>query len=131
MKRFKSAFKRAEAQLLPITLVPLSQEHLNLVNSAMNGHSKTKRWHTLLQTDDLVSLVLSDILFCASTALQSTSIHDHIVAPNAICSSGVLDQELSNEEKAELRIALRRASKHGNWEEIITHRLSRFLLFPF
>jgi hypothetical protein len=130
MKRFKSAFKRAEAQL-PITLVPLSQEHLNLVNSAMNGHSKTKRWHTLLQTNELVPLVLSDVLFCASTALQSTSIHNRIVAPNTIRSPGVLDRDLSNEEKAELRITLRRASKHGNWEEIITHRLSLFLLFSF
>ena len=128
MKSFKLVFKHPEAQF-PIT--PLSQEHLNLVNSAMNGHSKTKRWHTLLQTDELVSIVLSDVLFCVSTTLQSTSIHNHIVAPNAIRSLGVLDQQLSNKEKAELRIALRRASEHGNWGEIIMHCLSLFLLFSW
>lgn len=128
MKSIRSSFKRAEAQL-PIPTVPLEPEHLNLVNVAMNTRSKTKRWHNLLQTD--VSMVLYDALFCASTALQSTSLRDRFVAPEAIRPTGVLDRELSNEEKAELGIVLRRALKNGNWEDIILHRLSFFLLFSF
>jgi hypothetical protein len=130
MKSFRSAFKRAEAQL-PIPTVPLEPEHLNLVNLAMNARSKTKRWHHLLQTDVHISMVLYDALFCASTALQSTSLRDRFVAPEAIRPPGVLDQELSNEEKAELGIVLRRALKNGNWKDIILHRLSFFLLFSF
>jgi len=106
-------------------------EHLNLVNLAMNARSKTKRWHHLLQTDVHISMVLYDALFCASTALQSTSLRDRFVAPEAIRPPGVLDQELSNEEKAELGIVLRRALKNGNWKDIILHRLSFFLLFSF
>lgn len=50
MKSIRSAFERAEPQL-PIPTVPLEQEHLNLVNVAMNTRSKTQRWHNLLQTD--------------------------------------------------------------------------------
>ena len=75
-------FKRAEAQL-PIPTVPLEPEHLNLVNVAMNTRSKTKRWHHLLQSDVYVSMVLYDALFCASTALQSTSLRDRFIAPDS------------------------------------------------
>ena len=118
-----SALKRAEA----IPTVSLEREHLNLVNIAMNTRSKTKRWQTI--TD--VCMTLSDALFCASTALQSTSLRHRVVAPEAICSSGVLDQELNDEEKANLEIVLRTALKNGNWEDIIMRRLSLFLLFSF
>lgn len=128
MKSIRSALKRPEAQL-PIPTVPLEPEHLNLVNSAMNTRSQTKRWQNILQTD--VCMVLHDALFCASTALQSTSLRDRVVASEAIRSSGILDRELSDEEKADLEIVLRRALKNGNWEDIIMHRLSFFLLFSF
>ena len=128
MKGIRSVFKHAEGQL-PIPTVPLEPEHLNLVNVAMNTRSKTKRWHHILQYD--VSMVLYDALFCASTALQSTSLRDRFVTPKAIRSGGVMDEELSNQEKAKLRIVLRRALKNGNWVDIILHRLSFFLLFSF
>ena len=129
MKSIRSRFKRPEAQL-PIPTVPLEPEQLNLVNDAMNTRSKTNRWHHLLQADVHLSMVLSDALFCASTALQSTSIRDRFVAPEAIHSSGALDQVLSNEEKTELGIVLRRALKNRNWEDIILHRLSFFCSSP-
>ena len=66
----------------------LSQEHLNLVNSAMNRHSQTKRWHALLQTIGLVPMVLRDVPFCSSTTFQSTSLHNRVVAPQAIRPAG-------------------------------------------
>jgi hypothetical protein len=130
MRNFSLAFKRAEAPL-PTPTIPLSRDDLHFVNSAMNGHSQAKNWRTLLQNNDLVPIVLHDVLFCASTALQSTSFRNRIVAPRAVRSAGVLGQELSNDTMAELKIMLQRAMKDGRWDDIIMHCLSLFLLFSF
>jgi hypothetical protein len=130
MRNFSLAFKRAEAPL-PTPTIPLSQEDLHFVNSAMNGHSQAKNWRTLLQNNDLIPIVLHDALFCASTALQSTSFRSRVVAPRAIPPAGVLGEELSNDTMAELKIMLQGASKHGKWDDIIMHRLFLFLLFSF
>jgi hypothetical protein len=129
MPNLLSPFKRPEAAL-PIRTVPLSQD-LNFVNSAMNGHSRTKHWRSLLQKNNYLPMVIHDVLFYASTALQSTSFRNRVVAPRAVRSAGVLDQELSNDTMAELKIMLQRAMKDGRWDDIIMHCLSLFLLLSF
>ena len=109
----------------------LPEDQLRDLNSSMNTMAKKMLWSTILTNIEDVHLVLAPALVHASMLLHSTDLKDRIIAPKSVPNGAVLDKKLSSEEKEEWLTLLKRALKKRDWEALITHRLSRLLLFSF
>lgn len=109
-----------QSQLLP-------QAQLDQLNSTMNAHAKEKRWLDQLKNDATFHFVLYSVLIYASTALQSTTLKDRIIAPKAIPSPLDLYEDLTGKAKAEWKKFLKRLLRQRNWDELITRRPSLLL----
>jgi hypothetical protein len=105
----------------------LPEDQLAQLNDAMNARAKKKQWSVVLGDIEDVPFVLYQALIQATTALQSTELKDRIIAPKSVPNHVSLDEELGIKEKAEWGILLKKALQQGDWVELITHRMSRFL----
>jgi hypothetical protein len=105
----------------------LPEDQLAQLNNAMNTLAGEMQWSLFLGSDKHLPFVLYQALVHASTALQSTDLKDRIIAPKSVPNHVSLDEELGIKEKAEWGILLKKALQQGDWVELITHRMSRFL----
>jgi hypothetical protein len=109
----------------------LPEDQLAQLNNAMNTLAGEMQWSLFLGSDKHVPFVLAQALAHASTALQSTELKDRVIAPKSVPNHVSLDEELGIKEKAEWGILLKKALQQGDWVELITHRMSRFLPLLF
>jgi hypothetical protein len=109
----------------------LSEDQLGELNYKMNARAKQMQWSSILKNAESLSPILEQALVYASTALQSTSLKDHIIAPKSVRNQAPMEDELSSDEKAKWMTLLKKALKTGDWEELIAHRLFHHLLFSF
>jgi hypothetical protein len=109
----------------------LSEDQLGELNSKMNTRAKQMQWSSILRNPESLSPILEQALVYASTALQSTSLKDRVIAPKSVRNQATMEDELSSDEKAKWMSLLKRALKKGDWEELIAHRLFHLLLFSF